>query len=65
MRQLDDGWVSFCERIDGSCIEARVQGHQATLRTTTDPDYMLVATRDELRDFVAAAKRGELDGLLA
>lgn len=64
MRKLDDGWYSFCEWVDKSCIEARVEGEQAWLRTT-EHARVLPVTKAELADFVAKAKSGELDSLIA
>ncbi|MEU7167923.1 hypothetical protein AB0A70_25310 [Streptomyces morookaense] len=55
----------FCGNSGNACIQI---GHTADgtpiLRETTRPRELVVTTSDALRNFIEAAKRGELDHLL-
>lgn len=54
----------FCGNSGNACIQI---GHTADgtpiLRETARPHELLVITRDGLRNFIEAAKRGDLDHL--
>jgi hypothetical protein len=57
-------WESFCA--GGACLEVASVNGVIVLRNSTDPDGDVVAlSRPELADFIAAARRGALDHLVA
>ena len=55
------GWIrTRCD--SATCVEVRRQGPVVQLRSTTYPAYLDLSV-PEWREFVAAVKRGEFDGV--
>jgi hypothetical protein len=62
----EPAWSTAKSCDGGACVQIGIKGESVLIRSSVDPDRVhITLSRDEWLEFLASAKDGDFDGVLA